>query len=713
MSASSWVRCLLAASCGLATAIPASAASAADDTPDRQARLLDTVVVTATRSEHDPFEIPASVDAVRVDDALRLGASPAELLGGIPGVVARDRHNYAQDTQISIRGFGARSTFGIRGVRLYTDGIPATQPDGQGQVSHFNLDSADRVEVLRGPFSALYGNASGGVIQLITADGTQPPEWRLGAVGGSDGGLRTGANFRGATDDFDANIDYSFFRTDGYRPHSRAQRHSANAKIGLHLRNDGKLTLVANLLDQPFTQDPLGLTRDQFREDPHQTTPDATEFDTRKQVRQGLGGATLDLPVGARDTLRVMGYAGTRSITQFLSIPQAPQNAPTHSGGVVDLDTDFGGTDLRWARALDVGGRPLEFSIGLSADTLDQHRRGYENFVGDAFGVAGRLRRDEAIRVDGLDQYAQLDWRVSERWSVLAGARHSRITMRVRDRYVVPSNGDDSGRVNYSETSPVAGLMFRAGEALHLYASYGRGFETPTISEVAYRADGGSGLALDLAPVISDNAEVGAKWRRGPLSAQLALFETRSDDELAVATSSGGRTSYRNVGSSRRRGGELALDWRLADDWRLTGSWSLIDARFTSDFLGCSARCSAPDTPIAAGARIPGVPRRTASLGLRWAPERGWNAAVDASHSGQVVVNDFGSEQAPGYTLFGAEAGYRWQGARGALRTFVRVDNLADRDYVGSVIVNDGNGRYYEPGPGRSWLLGLEWRPAL
>lgn len=685
-------------------------AQQADAGGQGQARQLDAVVVTATRSQADPFEVPASIDAVDVQDRLRLGASPAEVLGGVPGVVARDRHNYAQDTQIAIRGFGARSTFGIRGIRLYADGIPASQPDGQGQVSHFNLDAAERIEVLRGPFSALYGNASGGVIQVFTAPGTDPPQWQWGGNGGSFGTLSTGLDDRTAGNGFDANLDYSHFQTDGERAHSRARRDVFNARLALELAPSARLTLVGNMLDQPWTQDPLGLTWAQFKADAHQTTPEASTYDTRKYTRQATLGAILELDLGAHDSLRLMGYGGSRAVGQYLAIPASAQAAPRHAGGVVDLDNGFGGTDLRWAHKAQVAGRPLELSAGVAADQLDQHRRGYENFIGTTYGVQGRLRRDEDVRVRSVDQYAQLDWRFAQRWSLLAGVRHSRVTLRVRDHYIAPGNPDDSGHVAYSATTPVAGLMWRASDALHLYASVGRGFETPTIAEAAYRADGGAGLALDLKPVTSRNGEIGAKWRAGTVSAELALFQSDSDNELAVATSNGGRTTYRNVASARRRGAELALDWDLAADWTAELAYARLDARFTSAFLGCSARCAAPDTPVASGARLPGVPAHTATLAVRWQPVQGWNAAVDASNSGSAVADDFGAARAPGYTVFGAEAGYRWSLARGALRTFLRVDNLADRDYVGSLIVNDSNGRYFEPGAGRSWLLGLEWR---
>lgn len=696
---------------GSATAHAAEPAAPVQANADDEARLLDKVVVTATRGDATAFDVPASIDSMNVEDALRRGASPAELLRGVPGVTARDRGNYAQDTQISIRGFGARSAFGIRGVRLYVDGIPATQPDGQGQVSHFNLDAAGRIEVLRGPFSSLYGNASGGVIQLFTADAPQVPEWRVGGAAGDFGTTRFNAGYRGVTEDgFEANLDYSRFRTHGWRSHAQAERHSLNARVGLPLRNGGRLTLVGNSLHQPYTEDPLGLTRQQFRDDPAQTTPQARDFNTRKRVDQATAGAILDLPVGKADTVRAMTYAGTRGITQFLAIPAGAQAAPTHAGGVIDLQTDFGGADLRWTRTLAFDGGPLQISIGLNADMLQQQRRGYENFQGGRLGVAGRLRRDEAIRVDGFDQYAQLDWRVSQRWSVLAGLRRAGVRMAVRDRYIAPGNPDDSGRVRFSDTLPVFGAMFRASDALHLYASHGRGFETPTITEVAYRANGDSGLALDLRSATSRNAEVGAKWRRGGLHAQIAAFDIRSRDELTVASASGGRTTYRNAGRTRRHGAELSVDWTFAQDWSLAVAASHLRARFDQPFLGCSARCTAPDTPIPSGARIPGVAEQQAFLALRWRPTLGWNAALDVQHAGSVAVNDTNTERAPPFTLLGAETGYRWQTSAHALRAFVRVDNLTDRAYAGSVIVNDGNGRYYEPGAGRGWVVGLEWR---
>ncbi len=687
----------------------ATCASAAPEAPIAPSEDdLPTVVVTATRSEQDPYGVAASIDAVDVQarpDAL--GINPSEFLSGIPGVLARDRQNYAQDEQISIRGFGARSTFGVRGVRLYIDGIPATMPDGQGQVSHFNLDSAARIEVLRGPFSALYGNSSGGVIQLFTADGSETPLFDLGLAGGSDAAWRVNANARGRSGGFDWNLDLTHFQTDGYRDHSRAKRESGNARLGWSIGDGGKLTVLVNTLSLPNAQDPLGLTRAQFEAEPRSVAAVAEQFDTRKSVHQNQLGAIWEQDLGGGHSLRLLGYYGHREVEQYLAVPKAAQANPLHSGGVVDLGSDYGGSDLRWTWKGDLAGHPFELAAGLAWDRQEQHRRGYENFVGDALGVRGALRRNEIDTVSDFDQYVQANWRLADAWTLTAGLRHSEVRFDSADRYVTAKNPDDSGRVTYAATSPVAGLLWRAADWANLYASWGKGFETPTFNELAYRADGRAGLAFDLVPARTRNGEIGVKLRPAAgLEASLALFRADTRDELAVATSAGGRTTYQNIGKARRDGAELALGWRFAERWRLQFAWTWLDASFRTPFSLCS---TTPCTPVPAGSRIPGIPRRNAHAALEWGGERGWRASFAADYVGGVPVNDLGSDRAPSYVVAGADVGYGVELASGQLRTFLRVDNLFDRRYAGSVIVNDANGRYFEPAPGRTAMLGVRW----
>src|SRR5690606_11896463 len=421
---------------------------------------LDRVQVSTARLQRVPvFEVPASVARIELDGtAAQPGVAVSEALAGVPGLAARERQNFAQDTQLSIRGFGARSTFGVRGLRLYADGIPATMPDGQGQVSHFVLAGAERIEVLRGPFSALHGNSSGGVVQIFSADGRAPGHGHLQASAGRDDAYALSASLRGAGDRLGYALAASRFETDGWRDHSAARRSWINLKLHADLPGDGRLVLVGNHFDAPDALDPLGLDWEQVQADPRHATAVAYQYDTRKSARQDQLGLRWEQPLGAGHAIEAMAYGGQRSIGQFLAVPVGAQANPLSSGGVIDLDNDYGGIDLRWRWAGSLAGRTVELTARTTADLQRQPPPSYRNFVGDALGVRGALRRDERNRVDNRDLYAQAWWQFADRWSLLAGARRSQLRFVSRDGYVTAGNPDDRGRVDYARTMPVLGL---------------------------------------------------------------------------------------------------------------------------------------------------------------------------------------------------------------------------------------------------------------
>ena len=675
---------------------------------------LETVVVSATRLRSvNELDVPASISTVQMNpDSNRTQTNVTELLNGIPGVTALDRQNFAQDTQLSIRGFGARATFGVRGLRLYADGIPASMPDGQGQLSHFSLLGADRVQILRGPFSSLYGNSSGGVVQLWSSPGTAEPSARLRATTGSNGSTSVGGQMLGTMGPVDYNLAASRFETDGYRDHSAATRSSVNARLGFDVGTGRELSLVLNYVDIPEAQDTLGVTPTAWRQDPRQTASVATQFNTRKSVEQLQGGIVFEQKLGAGQTLHAMAYAGNRQVVQYLAIPQATQlSSPTQSGGVVDLDGDYRGADLRWSWEGVLAGRALELTVGGNFDRQQQLRRGYNNFVGSTLGVRGALRRDETNRIENLDEFAQAWWQFADRWSVLAGLRHSEVNFKSTDRYIVAGNPDDSGDKRYGDTTAVGGLMFRATDALRLYASIGDGFETPTFNELSYRADGGAGLAFNLAATISRDYEIGAKWRPvGGVTVDAAVFRADSDNELVVARNAGGRSSFRNVNNVRRQGFEAGVMLPLATGWQVEAAYTALEAKFRDSFLVCTAApCTVPNVVVPAGSRIPGVPRQQGQVRLRWMPGA-WSAAVELSASSDLVVNDINTLKAPGYGIWHAELGRSWLLGDSTVRAFARIENLLDKTYVGSVIVNEGNSRFYESGTDRTATLGMQWR---
>jgi len=670
------------------------------------------VVITATRVAADPFNLPMAVNVVDADAISegQLQVNVSESLQRVPGVNAQNRNNYAQDVQLSVRGFGARSSFGVRGIKLYTDGIPASQPDGQGQVSHFSLGSAERIEVLRGPFSALYGNAAGGVIQVFTESGVSPPTVTATVVAGSNDTSRVGlkANGRQGAVGYVAQVDR--FETAGPRPHSAAIRLGANAKLDVQLGEATTVTVLGNHVNLPGAQDPLGLTKAEFDANARQVNPVALQFNTRKDVEQTQGGLRVNHKLNAQQAVELVVYTGERAVRQFQAIPVATQAPATYPGGVIDFDRNYYGVDARFVQSGEWG----NVAVGVASDVLNENRRGYQNFTGAGatavLGVLGALRRDEKNKLTSADGYVQGEWRVLPNASIHVGVRASSVKLTSDDKYIVTGNGNDSGDTRYSATLPTLGASFRVLPALTLYASAGRGTETPTLNELAYRPSGSTpstGLNLSLLPARSDSIEIGAKWRRDGMAAELALFDTKTKNEIVVVSNSGGRSAFANAGRTERRGIEFSSRAQVLPgvQWELAAN--TLEAKYRDGFKTCGAPpCTVPAVIVAAGNRLPGVPDRAAWTELKWTHPSGAYVAAEVKYQGRIFANDVGTESAEAVTLLGARVGIAqlWRGAKWSV--FVRGDNLSGKTYAGTVIVNEANRRYFEPAAGRTWLTG-------
>ena len=668
------------------------------------------IVITPSRVEQFSFDLPVSVD--RIDQSAiqdhTAKTNVSESLQRVPGVLAQNRQNYAQDLQISVRGFGARSTFGVRGVRLYADGIPATMPDGQGQTSHFDLGSAEHIEVLRGPFSALYGNSSGGVISLFTENGqagfTLSPFAQYGSYDSRHVGLKASGE-QGAANYL---INTSRFVTDGYRDHSAAARNTSNAKLRLALNADATMTLIANSVSMNNTQDPLGLARDQFEADPRSVHPSALLFNTRKSVSQQQLGIKYEKNLNQNDSVHVVLYGGERATAQYQAIPVAAQTAPTSSGGVIDLARRYSGADLRWVHRADLQTQTVQWTVGINYDNLNEDRRGYENFIGTTLGVQGNLRRDEQNNVHNFDQYIQAQWEPTTRWLWLAGLRRSNISVRSQDRYITADNGDDSGGIRYRSLNPVLGVTFKPSDSMHFYASYGAGFETPTLNELSYRpgASAASGFNFGLKPAHSDNYEIGIKAIVGPNTrANFALFHIDTKNEITVLANTAGRSVFQNAGKTRRNGAELALEGAWAHGVGALLSYTWLRAQYAQSF--CSGACTST-TQVAAGNRLPGTPSQMFYGELSWRyPTLGFTTALEGKYAGKIYVDDVNSDAAAAYFVVNLRAGFEQKNRAWRWQEFLRLDNVGDRQYAGSIIVNEGNRRYFEPAPGRNYLVGV------
>ena len=680
-----------------------AAAQAADE---------QTMVVTAAPTTVSELDTPAAVSVVNGDEMRQ--AAPrvnlSESLGAVPGLQVQNRQNYAQDLQLSIRGFGSRSTYGVRGLRIYVDGIPATMPDGQGQTSNIDIGSVDTIEVLRGPFSALYGNSSGGVINVTSQTGTQPPTVEASSYYGSFGTWHYGMKATGAVGDGShaGDVDYTVstnrFTTHGYRDHNRARKNLANARLGVRINDVSKLTLLLNSVDIK-ANDAGGLTADEWRDNPRQS-PRGDQYNTRKNTRQTQAGLRYERQLSAQDDLSVMMYAGERETTQFQSIPRAPQLKPSHAGGVIDLTRHYQGIDTRLTHRGELL-VPVTLTAGLDYENMSERRKGYENFVmvngAPQYGEQGALRRNERNLMWNVDPYLQTQWQLTDKLSLDAGVRYSSVWFDSNDYYITPGNGDDSGDASYHKWLPAGSLKYALTDAWNVYLSAGRGFETPTINELSYRSDNQSGLNFGLKPSTNDTVEIGSKTRIGNGLFTAALFQTNTDNEIVVDSSSGGRTSYKNAGKTRRQGMELGLDQQFGESWRLKAAWTWLDATYRTNVCD-DASCN--------GNRIPGIARNMGYASFGYQPEQGWYAGSDIRYMSDIMANDENTAKAPSWTVVGLTTGYKWSYGRMDMDLFGRIDNLFDREYVGSVIVNESNGRYYEPAPGRNYGIGLNlaWR---
>ncbi|HAV4197393.1 TPA: TonB-dependent receptor, partial [Acinetobacter baumannii] len=589
---------------------------------------LPTLHVEATRTDTGYLQTPASVfriEAPQVDSSSQVNLT--EVVKGIPSLQIRNRENYAQDLQLSMRGFGARSTFGVRGIRLYVDGIPATMPDGQGQTSNIDLSSLDHVEVLTGPFSSLYGNSSGGTILTSTKEGQGKDSIELSYSGGSHDKSRAGLVLQGGAKGANEPsyiISSSYFDTDGYREHSGAEKVLNNAKLSWNLDDGSKINWVTNYV-KINADDPGGLTRADWQNNPKQVVQNVLDYNARKEIEQTQTGLTWSKPINDQHELYAMTYMGQRQVTQYQSIPDTVQknpNTPYQAGGVIDFKRNYYGADFRWT------GKELlpntTLSIGVALDAMKEDRQGYQNFndTGDK-GVKGALRRDEDNTLWNIDPYVQASWQFLPTWRLDTGVRYSNVHYKSKDYYIVGLNGDNSGKTSYEEVLPSVALSWQITPEVLAYASYAKGFETPTFTEMAYPAQGGAST-LDLKPSTSDTYETGLKSQNQLGDFTLAVFQTKTKNDIVSAESFGGRSTFRNADKTLREGVEFAWNKKLWRDLTAIASYTYLDATFDSTVPAAGKISEIPE-----GNAIPGIAKNQAYVSLAWQPSHGLYGGVD------------------------------------------------------------------------------------
>lgn len=666
---------------------PAFSTSIASAQSESTQEPIDRIVVTATRTEQQWLTSPASVDRVAVSDQLPgMRIDMAEILSGIPGVQVDTRYNFAQDTRIILRGFGARAAFGVRGVVMRLDGVPLSMPDGQAQTSSIFVDEPTYAEVLRGPIAAIYGNAAGGIINLQSS----APESSYFGVShaiGASSRQRTTLDAGIAEGSFSLSGHYARFRTDGDRDQARAERDQYAVRSTYQFANGIQLIARLDDNDAPLLQDPGSLTPEQWQQDPTQTFGGASTFNTRKRIRHRQQSLTARQQLANSDW-QVATWHGRREVEQFLPFPG---NEITSSGAVIDLTRDFYGVhgQINWRP--EAFSERWQLSLGTDIERQKDTRLGFAN----DFGNPGPLRRDETGRVEKNDIYGLSSLAVTDSLTWLAGLRVSDLSFDVDDRYIIEGVvPDDSGRNSYQEVSWSQGLNYQFTNEWALFAAIGEGFETPTLTELAYRNEG-TGLNPALGPATVTQYEVGTKWSSSVAQAQLSLFAIDSDDEIVVDQSVDGRTTYRNAGQTKREGVELSLQYRLHPAFNVRSAATVMKARYRGEPLN--------------GLRIPGVATSNVFVQANYLPwhDNRLRASVAAQYRSRVTTSDSNDEFAPSFTLWHASLDSRQHYDAWTFSQWLRIDNLFDKTYVGSVVVNQSSGRSFEPAPGRQLSGGV------
>jgi iron complex outermembrane recepter protein len=683
---------------------------------------LDTIILQAMHLDEELLTTPASIFYVEQPSVQNnMNVNLSETLKGVPGLQINNRENYAQDLQLSIRGFGARSTFGVRGIRLYVDGIPATMPDGQGQTSNIDLNSLSNIEVLEGAFSSLYGNSSGGAILTTTRKGEGPDSIRFGYAGGSHQKGQVNLILQGGAKNSNEPsyiISSSYFDTNGFREHSAAQKKLTNSKLTWNLDDGSEINWVSNYVDIQ-ADDPGGLTRAAWKDNPKQVANNVLLYNARKEIEQIQTGVTWAKPINDQNDFYSMLYMGQRSVTQYQSIPKMSQSASNHAGGVINFDRNYFGTDMRWTNRDML--KNTQFVLGLAFDAMKEDRKGFQNFSGDVLGVKGQLRRDEHNSLWNLDPYAQLSYNFLPNWTINTGLRYSNVHFKSKDHFL--SNGDNSGTTTYQRLLPSVALQWEIHPELMTYVSYTQGFETPTFTEMSYPANEDDTQKFHLNAAKSETFETGLKSENNLGLFTFAVFSTQTKNDIVSAGSNEGRSTFRNADKTLRRGFEFSWNKNIWQDLIAQASYSYIHAKFDADIDAIYQdipplqpnRNDGILTPvirvpaIPKGNYIPGIAKNQAFLALTWQPEEGLHAGFDVRYSDKIYVNDLNTDTTPSYVVTAANIGYNWVLKDWTINTFARVDNLFNKNYIGSVIVNENNARYFEPADGRNWSMGLSF----
>lgn len=651
---------------------------------------LPTIEINALRISSSDLRTPFSVTKIEKKDIQEGNQqlSINESLVAVPGLFALNADNFAQDLRVSIRGFGARAAFGIRGVKLLVDGIPESTPDGQAQVDNVDMGLIQNMQILRGPAAGIYGNAAGGVILLQTEEVGKNPflEARISAGSFNFQKYQLKTGFRKGK--FSSLIYGTHTRTDGYRDNSEMESTLLNGRFRYDWDASTSLTLLANYVNSPTANDPGGVDSTSYTDNPQAARQRNVDFGGGESVRQGRIALNFQKKIQDNQELQIRAYHLQRDFDTKL---------PFGFGGAVSIDRNYTGGGIAYTYTGAIKDKSYRLQTGIDVDyQADDRKRFFNNE-----GTIGDLTFDQVESFLSAGLYVYQELYLNPEFNINLSLRFDALQLEAEDAFL--SNGDDSGSLSFQQVNPMLGFLYAPSNSISFFANIASSFETPTLSELSANPDGGGGFNPGLNPQKARNFEIGMKGQASRLRYSLSLFYIRVFDELVPYEIAAfpDRDFFRNAGSSNRLGAEIFVHANLAKG---------LDATASLSFNEFSYRDYQVNEDMFDGNKLPGIPTQVGYFALSYRHASGFYAKSWLSTVGSIYTNDRNSVELAPYSLLNARLAWKFPISWGEIEPFFGANNILDKLYPGNVRINAFGGRFYEAGAGAHVFGGVRVR---
>jgi iron complex outermembrane recepter protein len=669
--------------------------------PDSLTKALDAVEISATRMTLTDIKAPLAVTVLN-KARLQTGTqqlSPYEVLSAVPGVFVMNPDNFTQDLRISIRGFGARAAFGIRGIRIFTDGLPEGTPDGQADVDNIDMGIIRQMEVLRGAASGLYGNAAGGVIYMLTENPlAKKPLFEAQLSRGSYGFQRFQVKIGQKLNKFSYFLNGSVNNTEGYRAASQMKNFLLNSKITYEFNPDTKFTLLANYGNSPLANDAGALTKAQVASNPRQAGAPNLLFQTGELVTQSRVGATFETKFAAKHSITGRVFYTSRQLLNRLALA---------SNGYGDLKRNYYGVGVAYQLNEKIARMPYRLKVGLDLENQADTRQRFGYFREVKTDGTIQYNQDklvlnqlEAFKSAGI--YVLQECQPTPKLLISLGMRYDDLTLKATDNYLI--DGDQSGGRHFTKVNPMLGVSYEFIKNASVYANYSSTFESPTLNELSNNPDNTGGFNPNLAPQQAQSYEIGTKGKitEGVLF-DVAVFKIETENDLVPYQISGqtGKTYFRNAGKTERKGVEIGFSYPINPCLTFHYTHTISDFRYKT----YSVNTTVLDDKI-----LPGIPKTNAQFELRYAENNGLFVSTQGRIVSKVYANDANTALANGYSLINIRLGYTISARDFQIEPFMGVNNVTNTNYIANVQINAQNDRYFEPATLRYFFGGFKLR---